>query len=87
MLIHFVLNKIILIFFLCLQGHEDAVEDVAWHIKDENMFGSVGDDHKLMIWDLRSTSVTPQQSIIAHEAEVKYSVLWSVIMNRSIPFV
>lgn len=70
MLIHFVLKL-----FLRLQGHEDVVEDVAWHIKNENMFGSVGDDHKLMIWDMRSSSDKPQQSIIAHEAEVKYFLL------------
>ncbi|XP_072976359.1 histone-binding protein MSI1-like [Typha angustifolia] len=53
------------------EAHEDLVEDVAWHLKDENLFGSVGDDHKLMIWDLRSsTSKTPQHSIIAHQNEV-----------------
>lgn len=54
-----------------MQAHEDLVEDVAWHLKDGNIFGSVGDDHKLMVWDLRSsTSKQPQQSIIAHPKEV-----------------
>nr|CAD1830494.1 unnamed protein product [Ananas comosus var. bracteatus] len=54
-----------------VQAHEDLVEDVAWHLKDGNIFGSVGDDHKLMVWDLRSsTSKQPQQSIIAHPKEV-----------------
>nr|CAD1830536.1 unnamed protein product [Ananas comosus var. bracteatus] len=53
------------------EAHEDLVEDVAWHLKDGNIFGSVGDDHKLMVWDLRSsTSKQPQQSIIAHPKEV-----------------
>ncbi|XP_008806593.1 histone-binding protein MSI1-like [Phoenix dactylifera] len=53
------------------EAHEAAVEDVAWHIKNENLFGSVGDDHLLMIWDLRSSaSKKPQHSIIAHQDEV-----------------
>lgn len=30
-----------------------VVEDVAWHILHEHIFGSVGDDKKLMIWDTR----------------------------------
>ncbi|KAL5995692.1 Chromatin assembly complex, subunit 3 [Asimina triloba] len=51
--------------------HKDVVEDVAWHLLNENLFGSVGDDKHLMIWDLRSsTSVSPQHSIIAHDREV-----------------
>ncbi|KAJ3693146.1 hypothetical protein LUZ60_012241 [Juncus effusus] len=49
-------------------AHEEAVEDVEWHVKDANIFGSVGDDHKLMIWDLRSDK--PQHSIVAHKNEV-----------------
>jgi histone-binding protein RBBP4 len=51
-----------------MQAHEDLVEDVAWHLKDENIFGSVGDDCKLMVWDLRTNK--PEQSIAAHEKEV-----------------
>ena len=51
-----------------LQAHEDVVEDVAWHLKDENIFGSVGDDCKLMMWDLRTSK--PEQSIVAHQKEV-----------------
>jgi histone-binding protein RBBP4 len=53
---------------LLLQAHEDLVEDVAWHLKDENIFGSVGDDCKLMMWDLRTNK--PEQSIVAHQKEV-----------------
>jgi hypothetical protein len=34
-------------------GHTAVVEDVAWHLLHESLFGSVGDDHKLMIWDTR----------------------------------
>ncbi|RWV97758.1 hypothetical protein BHE74_00032893 [Ensete ventricosum] len=49
-----------------------GLEDVAWHLKNENIFGSVGDDHLLMIWDLRSSSLKkPQHLVTAHEDEVK----------------
>ncbi|KAJ6826340.1 putative WD-40 repeat-containing protein MSI3 isoform X2 [Iris pallida] len=52
-------------------AHKDAVEDVAWHVHNENLFGSVGDDHMLMIWDLRASDLTkPQDSVTAHEDEV-----------------
>ena len=30
-----------------------VVEDVAWHLHHSSMFGSVADDKKLMIWDIR----------------------------------
>ncbi|KAK1404509.1 WD-40 repeat-containing protein MSI1 [Heracleum sosnowskyi] len=51
--------------------HEGVVEDVAWHQKHENLFGSVGDDHYLHIWDLRASVVTkPSQSVVAHQSEV-----------------
>ncbi|KAL2937100.1 WD-40 repeat-containing protein MSI2 [Bienertia sinuspersici] len=52
------------------QAHESIIEHVAWHTKNENMFGSVGDDGKLMIWDMRSDK--PQHSVEAHEKEVNY---------------
>ncbi|XP_031130557.1 WD-40 repeat-containing protein MSI2-like [Ipomoea triloba] len=50
--------------------HEDVVEDVSWHLKNENLFGSVGDDCRLIIWDLRTNK--PQHSVIVHEKEVNY---------------
>lgn len=53
------------------KAHESIVEHVAWHAKNENLFGSVGDDGRLMIWDLRSDD-KPQHSVIAHEKEVNY---------------
>jgi WD40 repeat protein len=53
---------------MILQAHEDMVEDVAWHLKDDNLFGSVGDDCKLMIWDLRTNKA--EQSVVAHQKEV-----------------
>jgi hypothetical protein len=29
------------------------MQDVAWHSKHEYMFGSVGDDKQLIVWDTR----------------------------------
>ena len=33
--------------------HEAVVEDVAWHAHHEHMFGSVGDDRRMILWDTR----------------------------------
>ncbi|PIN13172.1 Nucleosome remodeling factor, subunit CAF1/NURF55/MSI1 [Handroanthus impetiginosus] len=50
---------------------ECTVEDVAWHQSCQYLFGSVGDDHSLHIWDLRSPSVSePILSVVAHQSEV-----------------
>ncbi|GAQ89441.1 Nucleosome remodeling factor subunit CAF1/NURF55/MSI1 [Klebsormidium nitens] len=52
-------------------AHEGVVEDVAWHSKHEYLFGSVGDDKKLLLWDTRQPAVDkPLHSIESHEAEV-----------------
>lgn len=52
-------------------SHNAVVEDVAWHVLHDSVFGSVGDDHKLMVWDTRSNTVNkPAHSIDAHSAEV-----------------
>ena len=52
-------------------GHTAVVEDVAWHLLHESLFGSVADDHKLMIWDTRSTANNkPSHTVDAHSAEV-----------------
>ncbi|KAI7989219.1 WD-40 repeat-containing protein MSI1 [Camellia lanceoleosa] len=54
--------------FQVLNVHKGVVEDVAWHLRHEYLFGSVGDDQYLHIWDLRTPSVTkPIQSVIAHQ--------------------
>mmetsp|Transcript_9430 Transcript_9430/g.28365 ORF Transcript_9430/g.28365 Transcript_9430/m.28365 type:complete len:419 (+) Transcript_9430:257-1513(+) len=54
------------------RSHAGVVEDVAWHNSHEYMFGSVGDDKKLVIWDTRAPS--DDQSVVhaaeAHTAEV-----------------
>ncbi|KNC47199.1 NURF complex component [Thecamonas trahens ATCC 50062] len=52
-------------------GHTSVVEDVAWHTSHECVFGSVGDDKKLNLWDTREAETSkPFQSIQAHDAEV-----------------
>lgn len=33
-------------------GHSSVVEDVAWHLMHETLFGSVADDQKLMMYEL-----------------------------------
>nr|XP_039268179.1 histone-binding protein RBBP4-like [Styela clava] len=53
------------------RGHSAVVEDVAWHLLHESLFGSVADDQSLMIWDTRSTSSDkPSHTVSAHAAEV-----------------
>lgn len=53
------------------KGHTAVVEDVAWHVLHEDVFGSVGDDRKLMIWDARSSgNREPTHTVEAHSAEV-----------------
>lgn len=49
-------------------GHSGVVEDVAWHCSHPTIFGSCGDDKKLVIWDLRSPQ--PQKWSEPHTAEV-----------------
>ncbi|KAI9251363.1 WD40-repeat-containing domain protein [Phascolomyces articulosus] len=52
-------------------GHTAPVEDVAWHPQFESIFASVGDDCKLMIWDVRSNSAdSPMHDIYAHNGGV-----------------
>lgn len=58
------------------------VEDVSWHLKNENLFGSVGDDGKLVIWDLRTNKF--QHSVVVHEKEV--NGLYAAFLDISFPF-
>ena len=52
-------------------GHTAVVEDVAWHLLHDSLFGSVADDHKLMIWDTRSNNPNkPWHTVEAHNGEV-----------------
>jgi histone-binding protein RBBP4 len=52
------------------QAHGSVVEDVSWHLKNENLFGSAGDDCQLIIWDVRTNQ--SQQAVKAHEKEINY---------------
>lgn len=53
------------------QAHMGVVEDVAWHSKHEHMFGSVGDDKRLLLWDIRKPpDGATLHAIDAHTAEV-----------------
>ncbi|GMF54028.1 unnamed protein product [Phytophthora fragariaefolia] len=52
-------------------GHTDVIEDVAWHRHHPKIFGSVGDDKKMLLWDTRSESYDkPAATVLAHSAEV-----------------
>jgi histone-binding protein RBBP4 len=52
-------------------GHTAVVEDVAWHLLHDSLFGSVSDDQKLMVWDIRATTTKKASHVVdAHQAEV-----------------
>ena len=53
-------------------GHTNVVEDVAFHLHNSNLFGSVGDDCKLMIWDMREKQYTKPKHCVdnAHTKEI-----------------
>ncbi|KAK2570543.1 Histone-binding protein RBBP7 [Acropora cervicornis] len=58
-------------------GHTAVVEDVSWHLLHDSLFGSVADDHKLMIWDTRATnSSKATHTVDAHTAETV--ALWDL---------
>ena len=44
-------------------GHTDVVEDVDWHKSYAHLFGSVGDDCRLLLWDSRESSDTPTHKV------------------------
>lgn len=46
------------------------VEDVDWHKHHSNIFASVGDDSKLLIWDSRGTGDPTQEVSAAHDSDV-----------------
>ncbi|XP_064963847.1 WD-40 repeat-containing protein MSI1-like [Musa acuminata AAA Group] len=50
--------------------HDGVVEDVAWHLKHEDHFGSVGGDRRLCYWDVRTPRNKPVTSVIAHQGDV-----------------
>ena len=64
------------------KGHTDVVEDVQWHNHNENLFGSVGDDKQLLIWDLRQAPETTSSAVTdAHSADIN-----CLSFNKSDPF-
>ena len=53
------------------KGHGGVIEDVAWHGKHEHIFGSVGDDKKMILWDTRAAPADAATNTVdAHDAEV-----------------
>lgn len=53
------------------EGHTEVVEDVAWHTFHSSVFGSVGDDRKLLIWDTREKDrKKPLHKVDAHKGEI-----------------
>jgi WD40 repeat protein len=44
-------------------AHNELVEDVDWHKKYPYLFGSVGDDAKLLLWDVRENSNIPTHTV------------------------
>ncbi|KVH96528.1 G-protein beta WD-40 repeat-containing protein [Cynara cardunculus var. scolymus] len=61
---------LLLCYLSAKEDHGSVVGDVSWHLKNDSLFGSVGDDCKLMIWDLRTNK--HEQSVVVHEKEVNY---------------
>eukprot|EP00605_Chrysophyceae_sp_TOSAG23-4_P002145 GSChrysophyteH1.ASY1.ANO1.2373.1 assembled CDS len=51
-------------------GHNDVVEDVAWHKFSSSLFGSVGDDSKLIIWDTRKEGQSVKEVDNAHKGHI-----------------
>lgn len=53
------------------KGHTGVVEDVAWHAQHPHLFGSVGDDKALLLWDTRRPPADAcSHKVEAHSAEV-----------------
>lgn len=42
------------------------MQDVAWHSKHEYMFGSVGDDKQLIVWDTRQPVASSEFFVHQH---------------------
>jgi histone-binding protein RBBP4 len=52
------------------RAHESVVEDVSFHRHHKDLFGSVGDDKKVIVWDKRKKENAPTHNVVAHTAEV-----------------
>lgn len=52
-------------------GHTSVVEDCQFHLHHKELFGSVGDDAKLMIWDQRDSRTDKAKHVVdAHSKEI-----------------
>lgn len=51
------------------KGHNDIVEDVDWHKFSRHIFGSVGDDSKMVIWDTRNNDKPVKIVDNAHQGD------------------
>jgi histone-binding protein RBBP4 len=53
------------------RGHTSVVEDVAWSHHHAHVFGSVGDDMQLLIWDVRDGGTDPSKRVEeAHRSDI-----------------
>jgi histone-binding protein RBBP4 len=61
-----------------LSGHEDVIEDVCWQPGSAEQLASVGDDQKLLLWDLRTNK--PSHVVNkAHGATDLHCVDWCAL--------
>eukprot|EP00632_Arachnochrysis_sp_CCMP2950_P015803 CAMPEP_0185688764 /NCGR_PEP_ID=MMETSP1164-20130828/36_1 /TAXON_ID=1104430 /ORGANISM="Chrysoreinhardia sp, Strain CCMP2950" /LENGTH=261 /DNA_ID=CAMNT_0028355225 /DNA_START=708 /DNA_END=1490 /DNA_ORIENTATION=- len=51
-------------------GHADVVEDVSWHVHSPHVFGSVGDDKQILLWDTRNKGDATIKITYAHDADI-----------------
>lgn len=52
-------------------AHQGVVEDVAWHQHHTDIFGSVGDDKQLILWDTRKPPRDGEHRTTVHRACIK----------------
>jgi len=52
------------------KGHVDVVEDVSWHVQSPHVFGSVGDDRQILLWDTRRAKDPFIRVAAAHYADI-----------------
>ena len=72
---------------MLFQAHEDVVEDVAWHLKDDNLFGSVAEgvaglakrsegDASIPNW------INDEVNILLLVLAVRCTLLWSILLCK-----
>jgi len=52
------------------RGHEGPVTDVAWCVHSPSVFGSVGDDGMLLLWDEKAGGAPTNKPARSHAAEI-----------------